>query len=89
VAFLWELRFGAKEAVLLKDRLLSLRGDPRLTRWEEQFVVSIQRSIEEHGPQARLSDKQIAVLLEVKAKTDASEPEEQGFEEAGPDGSAL
>lgn len=89
MAFPWELGIGKEEAVLLKDLLLSLRGDPRLTQWEEQFVVSLQRSVDEHGHKTRLSDKQVAVLKKLQDKTDAPEQEGQDLEEADPDGSDL
>ncbi|MBL6082108.1 hypothetical protein JMJ56_29455 [Belnapia sp. T18] len=89
MAFPWELGIGKAEAALLEELLLDLRGHPRLTRWEEQFVADIQSVLREHGPRTRLSDKQVAVLEKLREKVGAPARELEDFGGTDPDGPDL
>jgi hypothetical protein len=50
------------------------RGDPRLSFWEEGFLASIADILRRTGGAPSLSDKQLAVLLNINDKVMA-EPE--------------
>jgi hypothetical protein len=63
----------AAEALLLGEILMDLRGDPRLTAWEEAFVTSLYRQLEERGAKMDLSPRQHAALSQVRANTDMPE----------------
>ena len=54
------------------------RGDPRLTRWEEDFVTGMVRHIQTFHGAAKISPKQwdhIRLILD-KLEEDPAEPEE-------------
>lgn len=69
-----EQQIGKEGAALLAALLNDLRGDPRLTRWEEEFCTSLANGLREHGARMLLSDKQAAVLDSLRAKVEAPAP---------------
>ena len=58
--------------------VMNARGDPRLTAWEEGFLVSISDAVRVCRP---LSDKQRAVLARIATKVE-SDPGEEAEEPA-------
>jgi len=56
------------EVEVLREWAAWVRGDPRLTAWEEGFATSIHRGLDE--PERRfLSQKQKAIVWKIGAKT--------------------
>lgn len=66
---------GHIQAALLMELILDLRGHPRLTSWEEQFALDMQRRLQEEGPGMVVSAKQRRVLLELRDKIGAELPD--------------
>jgi hypothetical protein len=54
-----------EDRLRIKQLLDEMRGDPRLTAWEEGFLLSLTRQ------QGDLSDKQLRVLERLQAKVQA------------------
>jgi hypothetical protein len=70
---IWDRQLGKAEAFLLAEQVRDMRGDPRLTAWEEGFLSSIQLKLATYGAKALLTEKQVAVLEKLRAKV-AAEP---------------
>ena len=50
-------------------------GDPRLTSWEENFLVSVAGWVAPDGPGAhRLTERQWAIIAQITAKVEAPLP---------------
>jgi hypothetical protein len=60
--------YVAADAVLLRERILELRGDERIDAWEEAFLASLSKMLNAWGTETRLSEKQVAKLEQIVAK---------------------
>lgn len=67
----------------LKEFIQFAKGDPRLTAWEANFVVSMQNFANETPADWRLSEKRVRIIAEIRAKLE--KPVVQDADEVEPD----
>lgn len=63
----WEIRARMQTGERLKE-LCQNRGDPRLSAWEEGFLVGMAALLWKHYGQPPLSEKQAAIVLRLEDK---------------------
>lgn len=61
-------QYAGDEAPLLAERVQEVRGDARLTAWEENFLASIAERLRSYGERTAISQKQAATLAGIQQR---------------------